>query len=377
LNTFASGTDVIVGCGPITWIDGNNYAATNNTATFTLVGGSVNGCDSVVTLDFTLNTFASGNDIITSCTPINWIDGNNYAATNNTATHTIVGGSSLGCDSIVTLDLTINPVVTSIDVQTACNSYTWIDGNNYTASNNTATHTIIGGSSLGCDSNVTLDLTINMPITTIQIFVECQGFSTTVGTNTYNTTGIFTDIVNNCDTIITDLTINSAPTFTITKAEDNCGEEIGSIAVNITIANPPITYNWSNGGVGSEINNLPIGIYTITITDNNGCSRADTISIQDLEIDCEFFVYLPNVFTPNGDGNNDILFAYGKGIVSLSFKIYNRWGNKVFETNEINQGWDGTHNGTEQNTAVFVYVVEATFLNGKTVTQSGDVSLVK
>jgi hypothetical protein len=66
-----------------------------------------------------------------------------------------------GCDSIVTLNLTINNVVTGTDVQTACNSYTWIDGITYNASTNTPTFTIVGGSSTGCDSIVTLDLTIN------------------------------------------------------------------------------------------------------------------------------------------------------------------------------------------------------------------------
>src|SRR5690606_13358728 len=79
---------------------------------------------------------------------------------NNTATHTIVGGAANGCDSIVTLNLTINNPTTGTDVQTACNSYTWIDNNTYTASNNTATHTIVGGAANGCDSIVTLNLTI-------------------------------------------------------------------------------------------------------------------------------------------------------------------------------------------------------------------------
>ncbi len=66
---------------------------------------------------------------------------------------------------IVTLDLTINNVVTGTDVQTACNSFTWIDGITYNASTNTPTFTIVGGSVSGCDSIVTLDLTINNVVT--------------------------------------------------------------------------------------------------------------------------------------------------------------------------------------------------------------------
>ena len=80
-------------------------------------------------------------------------------STNNSATFTIVGGSAAGCDSIVTLNLTMD-TIRGTDVQTARDSYTWIDGVTYTASNNTATYTIFGGSAAGCDSTVMLDLKV-------------------------------------------------------------------------------------------------------------------------------------------------------------------------------------------------------------------------
>src|SRR5690606_12118626 len=80
---------------------------------------------------------------------------------NTTATHTIVGGAANGCDSIVTLNLTINPLASGTDVQEACGSYTWIDNVTYTSSNTTATHTIVCGAANGCDSIVTLDLMIH------------------------------------------------------------------------------------------------------------------------------------------------------------------------------------------------------------------------
>ena len=98
---------------------------------------------------------------------LTWIDGNTYTASNNTATFNIAGGAASGCDSLVTLDLTISNAVNGIDTQIACDSYTWIDGNTYTTSNNTATFTIFGGSSSGCDSTVTLDLTINNSNSTV------------------------------------------------------------------------------------------------------------------------------------------------------------------------------------------------------------------
>ncbi|NNJ55655.1 MAG: T9SS type A sorting domain-containing protein, partial [Bacteroidia bacterium] len=84
-----------------------------------------------------------------------------YKYSNNTATHTVPNGSSSMCDSVVTLDLTLNHSTTGTDVVTACDSFTWIDGITYKYSNNTATHTIVNGNSSMCDSVVTLDLTIN------------------------------------------------------------------------------------------------------------------------------------------------------------------------------------------------------------------------
>ena len=96
-------------------------------------------------------------DFITACESYTWIDGITYTSSNNSVTHTLT--NSTGCDSIVTLDLTINNSSSGMDVITACDSYTWINGNTYIADNNTATHIL--SNSAGCDSVVTLNLTIN------------------------------------------------------------------------------------------------------------------------------------------------------------------------------------------------------------------------
>ncbi|MES2592065.1 MAG: gliding motility-associated C-terminal domain-containing protein [Bacteroidota bacterium] len=88
-------------------------------------------------------------------------------------------------------------------------------------------------------------------------------------------------------------------------------------------------------------------------------------------------VYIPNVFSPNGDGHNDFLFARGKGIVEIQFTIYDRWGEKVFETTDINTGWDGTYKGEVLNLAVFVYVVKGKYKSGEEIDQKGNVTLLK
>jgi uncharacterized delta-60 repeat protein len=130
-------TDVINSCTPITWIDGNSYSTNNNTATYTLTNAV--GCDSIITLNFTRLTQSSADDIITSCDPIIWVDGNSYSTNNNTATFTLTNAA--GCDSVVTLNFTriIVDIATSTSGQTITaiapgSDYQWLDCNN----NNTA-----------------------------------------------------------------------------------------------------------------------------------------------------------------------------------------------------------------------------------------------
>jgi uncharacterized delta-60 repeat protein len=112
-------------------------------------------------------------DKVTACNSYRWIDGNTYTTTNNTATFTLTGGAASGCDSVMTLDLTMRNSGESTDVQSACNSYTWLDGISYTSSNQSATYTIAGGAANGCDSLIRLDLTI----TTIDTSVQYRGSS--------------------------------------------------------------------------------------------------------------------------------------------------------------------------------------------------------
>jgi hypothetical protein len=130
------GTDVQIACDSFSWIDGNTYTTNNNTATYTLTNTA--GCDSVAILDLTINSSTSSIDIITACDSYIWIDGNNYLSNNNTATFLLT--NTAGCDSIVFLDLTIETVDVSVisndTTLTANNSfatYQWIDCENNNA----------------------------------------------------------------------------------------------------------------------------------------------------------------------------------------------------------------------------------------------------
>ena len=102
---------------------------------------SSNGCDSLVTLDLTINNSVSGTDTQIACGSYTGLMEILTLLSNNSATFNIVGGAANGCDSLVTLDLTINNSVSGTDTQIACGSYMDFDGNTYTTSNNSMTFT--------------------------------------------------------------------------------------------------------------------------------------------------------------------------------------------------------------------------------------------
>jgi gliding motility-associated-like protein len=88
-------------------------------------------------------------------------------------------------------------------------------------------------------------------------------------------------------------------------------------------------------------------------------------------------IFIPNIFSPNNDGLNDVLYVRGEGIAQLSFIVYHRWGEKVFESNDPHHGWDGMFKGKQAETGVYVYLVEGKLENGQTVKRSGNVTLVR
>lgn len=89
-------------------------------------------------------------------------------------------------------------------------------------------------------------------------------------------------------------------------------------------------------------------------------------------------LYIPSAFTPDGDGVNDAFGAKGKNIIALKMKIYNRWGELVYESDQLHDTWDGTYNGNRiTNTDVFVYTVNAVSVDGKPLPEeNGTVTLV-
>ncbi|WP_343634867.1 T9SS type A sorting domain-containing protein [Fluviicola sp.] len=285
INHSTTGTDVQTACDSYTWIDGNTYTSSTNTPAFVLQNAS--GCDSTVTLDLTINHSTAGTDVQTACDSYTWIDGNTYIASTNTPTFVLQNAS--GCDSTVTLHLTINHSTTGTDVQTACDSYTWIDGNTYTSSTNTPTFVLQNAS--GCDSIVTLHLTINHSTAGTDVQTACDSY-TWIDGNTYiastNTPTFVLQNVAGCDSTVTlHLTIIPALSFAVENIfvlPSDANSCVGEAAIDLS-GNAPFELDFDNGSQVitsngySLVTGLCAGVHDLHVTSNCGDTLSTTVVI--------------------------------------------------------------------------------------------------
>ena len=118
--------------------------------------------------------------------------------------------------------------------------------------------------------------------------------------------------------------------------------------------------------------------YVVVVTDEFGCTRTDTVLVYVRDVICEDpYVFVPNAFSPNGDGKNDILYVRGEVIREVVFKVYDRWGEKVFETTDLSHGWDGTFRGQPCEPGVYDYHLHVTCLGMKRYFKKGNVTLLR
>lgn len=161
--------------------------------------------------------------------------------------------------------------------------------------------------------------------------------------------------------------VNAGPDQTIT---------IGQSAT-LTATNGGNVYVWNTQENGASIVVTPkeTTTYWVTSADVTGCNAVDTVVVY-VDIKCgEIFV--PTGFSPNDDGMNDFECVFGNCIVQVYFAVYDRWGERVFETTDPKICWDGTYRGKPLNTAVFVYKLEATLLTGEYIVKKGNITLTK
>jgi len=159
---------------------------------------------------------------------------------------------------------------------------------------------------------------------------------------------------------------------------------------NNEIANISVTgctdcaYAWTPGTGLNATNSASVRatpqdttIYKVVVS-KKGCKEEKTIRINVDNVNCgEPNIFVPNAFTPNNDGNNDVLKVRGRWISKLQFVVYNRWGQEMFTTTDLNNGWNGVFKGNEVAPDVYNYFLQVTCLDNKIFTKRGNTSLIK
>jgi gliding motility-associated-like protein len=197
---------------------------------------------------------------------------------------------------------------------------------------------------------VILTAVSDIPSTTFVWNTTTTGSTLTV--NPQNSTFYFvTGTANNCQDT-SGITINVIPKQIINLGEDTylcAGDEI-----NLTVNNLTGIYLWNDGSNSNTLTVKEPGVYWLKV-DNNGCMASDSIEFKKCSE-----IWVPNVFTPNDDGINDVFKATTKEINKLQMMIYNRWGNLIFETQDINTGWNGKYAGGDAQSGVYYWAIKYT-----------------
>ncbi|MFO0358056.1 MAG: T9SS type B sorting domain-containing protein [Sphingobacteriaceae bacterium] len=116
------------------------------------------------------------------------------------------------------------------------------------------------------------------------------------------------------------------------------------------------------------------GCYKVLAVNEFGCKAIDDVCI---EVTMNHNIYIPNIFTPNEDGVNDVFLVYGTGILKIEMIVFDRWGEKLFTSTDQLKGWDGVYKGKLSKNDMYVYLVNYTALDGKKYTKTGHVTLLK
>jgi gliding motility-associated-like protein len=370
--------------GNVYSINGKNY---NTAGSYrdTLKNAASNGCDSIIITKLTLTSILQGNNPQTICFGKSYtINGHTYTST-GTYKDTIKNASVNGCDSIILTKLTITPILQGNKQDAFCegNFYTLPSGKQV---NMAGTYKDTIKNNAGCDSVVTIILKEKMNSSYKYAETICSNETYSFFGQQLNTSGKYTHqfipSANGCDsTVELNLTVNPAPNIKVTANPTKVAFQ-QDIQLNIETTDNITNIIWRPAEVLNNPNlenpiakiNEPTW-FVAEVSNNVDCKTSDSVLVSMKEVDCFF---LPNTFTPNGNNRNDVFKPLGKFLKEIIiFRIFDRWGNMVFETNDPKMGWDGTFKGQLLEPDVFFYYIEGICIDGTKQFKKGDVTLIR
>jgi gliding motility-associated-like protein len=335
--------------------EGQSFEGYTTSGTYLNTFVAANGCDSIRTLILSVNpkTFSTINQLI--------CQGTTYAGYGTAGQYIDIFAGANGCDSTRTLNLTIKPKSFKTVNQTICEGQSF---EGYTTSD-TYFNTFVAAN--GCDSIRTLNLTVKLKSSYTINKTICEGdvFEGYTAAGNYTNTFI---AANGCDSV-RKLNLN-----VLKYPKPNLGPDVSVCFSNKFLLSPGIfdSFTWQDGSLQNTFSAIKAGLYSVKVT--NACGFAsDTIIISNKS--CE--VFFPNVFTPNSDTKNDFFKILNAiNLTEYKLMIYNRWGEKVFETNDYTKGWDGNYKAAQAEIGSYVWY--SSFIkDGKQKSLKGSVLLIR
>lgn len=371
----------------LTPYEGESYGGHSMTGTYIDTLTAANGCDSVRTLNLivrkrvviTLNTFVC--------------EGETYQGHATSGVYRDTVQTQNGIDSVRILILTVHPVSVTTFTPSICEGETYFAGGSNRYSSGTYRDTLQGY--FGCDSILVTNLTVKAkPLVDLgedrnlclgsDITLSPGSFAryswqdgSTASMYTVRDTGLYWVRVSNAPDCFASDSMRVAQKFNSPKGFLHTSDSIcvyQELQLSSQTAFP--SYLWSTGTTGASVLVDRPGTYSLSVIDANGCTATEYIVVVPRQ--CTASVYVPNAFSPNGDGKNDLFKPVVSGsLVRYRFTVFNRWGEMVFSSTETGQGWDGKIKGQPSETASFVWQCQYQFAGEKATTIKGTVTLVK
>jgi len=328
-----------------------------------------NKCDSIVVYNVTVDNLKQKSESISICQGDSVFLGGMYRKVSGSYKDTIKVTN--GCDTLLTTQLDVSPIARTNEIINRCDGESVvINGQTYLAD---AVIIDTLQTSDGCDSIHVTTLNFSPSIITNESYTLCQGESVMINGVSYSSNVDFQYVkssASGCDT-----TVNVIVQVVKVSATFDWRSSIGDFKTVSFQAKDPsgVSYFWDfgDGSSSTDINPthtyLP-GVYTVTlkVVGENGCESESTQLVAILESTDDLFV--PNVFTPNGDYVNDFFELNVSAPFELHVSIFNRWGELIFESNDCYFKWNGEYKGEKVQTGTYVYIITGKFNRKGTLT---------